>query len=362
MSEIKDLLTETASRLFAKACTRELMEEAERGVWPQSLWAALDEAGLTAAARSEDRGGSGADLADLGALVRTIGRTGAPVPLVETLLAERMLAAAGLPCVDGVATVGPVVESDHLSLRRDGNDWMLSGTAHRVPWARNAAAVVALAASDDLTRTVVVRNPTVSHRDSNYAGEPRDTLSFDAVRVAAADVSEPGGFDRQQLQLAGALFRAVAMTGALETALALTVKYAQERVQFGRPIGKFQAVQQQIAVLASQVAAAVVAAQGAIDAAAKGAAAFEIAAAKTRIGEAAGVAAAIAHQVHGAMGFTHEHSLQLSTRRLWAWRDEFGSECEWAEWIGKAVAKVGSAGLWAYVTNPDPAVTGVPAT
>ena len=136
------------------------------------------------------------------------------------------------------------------------------------------------------------------------------------------------------------------MTGALETILSLTVRYAQERVQVGRPIGEFQAIQQQISVLASHVAAAVAAAQGAIDRAARSDADFEIAAAKTRIGEAAGISAVIAHQVHGAMGFTHEHSLQLSTRRLWAWRDEFGSEAEWAEWIGRAVARVGGSGLW----------------
>ena len=131
------------------------------------------------------------------------------------------------------------------------------------------------------------------------------------------------------------------------------MQYAQDRSQFGRPIGQFQAVQHQLAVLASQVAAANAAADAAMDAASKGPALFEIAAAKARIGEAAHIANGIAHQVHGAMGFTHEHALHRSTRRLWAWRDEFGTEGEWAEWVGQVAARVGGDGLWAFLTSDD---------
>jgi acyl-CoA dehydrogenase len=284
--------------------------------------------------------------------VRTAGRAAAPVPLIETFLAEQMLAAADLPTVDGPLTIGPVMSADRLDLWRHNHGWVLSGKIRQIPWARHAVALVALAESEDGCRTVVVRNLPVAEHGANYAGEPRDGVSFSEKSISDEDVSLASrGWNPDRLQLAGALFRAVAMTGALETVLALTVRYAQERVQFGRPIGKFQAVQQQISVLASQVAAAVAAAQGAIDRAANDEAAFEIAAAKTRIGDAAGIASAIAHQVHGAMGFTHEHSLQLSTRRLWTWRDEFGSESEWAEWIGRAVTRVGGAGLWPYITS-----------
>ena len=187
----------------------------------------------------------------------------------------------------------------------------------------------------------------------NYAREPRDTLLFDNHPLAPDAIAPPGtGLRYDDLFFRGALFRAVAMAGALETVLELTVNYAKERIQFGRPIGKFQAVQQQIAVLASQVAASSAAAEAAIDAATEGPAFFEIAAAKARIGEAAGIVAAIAHQVHGAIGFTHEYSLHRSTRRLWAWRDEFGTETEWMAWIGSTVAKVGGEGLWPFLTAP----------
>ena len=58
-----------------------------------------------------------------------------------------------------------------------------------------------------------------------------------------------------------------------------------------------------------------------------------------RVGEAAGTGAAIAHQVHGAMGFTYEHTLHHATRRLWAWREEFGNETYWAMRLGRMVAE-----------------------
>jgi alkylation response protein AidB-like acyl-CoA dehydrogenase len=130
----------------------------------------------------------------------------------------------------------------------------------------------------------------------------------------------------------------------------MTVTYANERVQFGRPIGKQQAVQQMLAILAGQVAAC----GGAADIAGT---AFDtldlmaIAAAKVRAGEAVSIAAPIAHQVHGAIGFTEEHRLHFFTRRLWAWRDEFGSERHWSAILGRHAISAGSDGLWPLVTS-----------
>jgi acyl-CoA dehydrogenase len=124
-----------------------------------------------------------------------------------------------------------------------------------------------------------------------------------------------------------------------------------ERKQFGRPIGSFQAIQHQLALLAGHTAAAGSAAANAFRAADGGDAAFEIAVAKVRTGEAAGLGAGIAHQCHGAIGFTYEHSLHFVTRRLWSWRAEFGAESEWAARIGHDVARRGGEELWAYVTG-----------
>jgi len=149
----------------------------------------------------------------------------------------------------------------------------------------------------------------------------------------------------------GALARSVQMAGALERALQLSLQYANERVQFGRPIGKFQAVQHLLAQQASHAAAASAACDAALDASAGHPDPFLVAVAKARVSEAAGQGADIAHQVHGAMGFTREHSLHNVTRRLYAWRDEYGNEVWWQRWIGRRVSAQGADALWPMLTR-----------
>ena len=131
-----------------------------------------------------------------------------------------------------------------------------------------------------------------------------------------------------------------------------STRCANDRVQFGRPIAKFQAIRQQFALLVEQAAASVAVESAAIAVAAdRPSAAFAIAAAKIRAGEAAGKVAEIAHQVHGAIGFTHEHSLHRLTRRLWSWRDEFGTESQWSPDLGKEVMAAGAEALWPTITQ-----------
>ncbi len=149
----------------------------------------------------------------------------------------------------------------------------------------------------------------------------------------------------------GATVRSMQIAGALETVLALSVAYANERVAFERKIGKFQAVQQNLARLAGETAAALAAAGSAADTIAQSAGAddtllLEAAAAKIRSGEAAAEGASIAHQVHGAIGFTKEHVLHRFTLRMLAWRDDFGSESYWAERLGSMIAARGADKFW----------------
>jgi alkylation response protein AidB-like acyl-CoA dehydrogenase len=349
MSETQ-LLTDSAGRIFGDLCTRECAETAEAGTWPAALWNALSETGLAAAAVTEARGGAGAGLADLCALGRVAGYHAAPVPLVETWLAELMLAAAGLPVMDGPLAAGPVLRRDSARLERRNGRWMLSGELRRIPWARNAEALVLSADADGGARTVVVHRAGAQVEGWNYAREPRDRVQLDRCVVADEWVGDANrGYGRAAVFFRGALFRTQQMAGAMDRVLELTVGYAKERVQFGKAIGKFQAVQQQIAALASQVAAGTAVAQAAAEANAQSLARFEIAAAKARLGEAVAVVAGVAHQVHAAMGFTHEHALHRSTRRLWSWRDEFGTESEWQAWVGSVAATLGGEALWPYV-------------
>jgi len=149
----------------------------------------------------------------------------------------------------------------------------------------------------------------------------------------------------------GALLTAARMAGAAARALELANEHAATRVQFGRPIAAFQAVQQMLAQLAAQVAAvgaAVDFAAGAI-AASQSDALLPAATAKARASEATGLITELAHQITGAIGFTREHALHRHTRILWSARDEWGSERFWQHYIGRRALQADGK-LWRFAT------------
>lgn len=359
MSELTDMLVDSASRLFGDLCVAAIYDSVSAGQWPAALWQAVHEAGLASALDPDADTPTLLPLELRAALARTSGGHAVPLPIAETLLAHSALVQAGLAIPAGPLSVAAALAGDRLTLQRDGDGWRLSGQLHRVPWGRDAAAIVALAEHAGQIHTVSIPRQTPARLEASYAGEPRDELRFDQLPLAAPQVGAAGqGLGRQPLLAEAALLRSAQMVGAMQTALDATLTYTGERVQFGRPIGKFQAVQQQVAVMASHVAAASAALQAAVDAAQRAsdageAALFEIAATKLRASEAAGHAITVSHQCHGAMGFTREHALHRSTLRLMAWRDEYGSEAEWAAWIGRLVAAVGGEQLWPMVTEPE---------
>ena len=220
----------------------------------------------------------------------------------------------------------------------------VSGKAQRVPWGDLCAhAVVAGEYEGKGVLGLVSTAGAVRGVEKNLAGEPRALLAFDAAPLLGfASLDDAAA----RLEAEGALYRSVQMAGALERTLEYCLQYANERVQFGRPIAKFQAIQHMLAQLAGQVAAASAAADAAVEASRTVPDAFAVAVAKSRAGEAAGKGAEIAHQVHGAMGYTREHNLHYSTRRLWSWRDEFGNESLWQGRLGRMVAAQGADALW----------------
>ena len=132
---------------------------------------------------------------------------------------------------------------------------------------------------------------------------------------------------------------AAQMAGAMQRVLEMTLQFANDRQQFGRPLGKFQAIQHQLAVMAEQVLAARMAAQIGCSAAGNHPGEMEAAIAKARASEAAVDVVALAHSIHGAIGFTADYDLQLFTRRLHAWRLQAGSESYWQGVLGLAVLK-----------------------
>src|SRR3954451_25344022 len=351
------MLLDSMTRLFEDKSTKAVIDQAETGVFADDLWRAVAETGVPLAALPESAGGADAEWSDLFAVLRVAGRYAAPIPLAETMLAGWIAASAGLELSDGPMTVGPVLAADVLSVTQEGNGWVLSGQAGRLPYAFHATKTILIADGADGEMAVALDGTGEAEvtPGRNIANEPRNTLTFTGVRLSADAVAPLGKCaSREALYRRGALARAVMMSGALERAMDLAVGYAQERVQFGRPISKFQAVQQNLAVLAGQAAAAVAAANLGIEALGRTSPereTFLIAVAKTRVGEAATLACEIAHQVHGAIGFTKEYALQLSTRRLWSWREEFGPDPEWAARVGTLACARGADALWPTLTD-----------
>ncbi len=312
----------------------ELLEETAAEILSRDdPWPALLESGLALAGVPEEAGGSGGTLADAAAVLRAAGRGGAAVPLAETgWLAGRLLAEAGLPVPPGALTAASGdVETDGRTL---------TGTLRRVPWARSAHRIAVLA--DGLVAVVDPAHARITE-GANVAGEPRDDVVLSGVRAEAA---APCGADAAELRRRGALARAVQLTGAMGRALDLSVRYAGEREQFGRPLARFQAVQQMLAELAGEATVADVAVRAAVRTPDDPVA---VAAAKANASRAAGAVAAIAHQVHGALGVTGEHVLRTVTLRLWSWRDEYGNETAWADDLGAAAAA--AADPWAFLTG-----------
>jgi len=330
---MRSLLQETIERLLADAVTPDLLRISETGAWPDKLWAEIEALGLPLAAVPEDLGGAGATWTDIFVVARACGAAAAPVPLPEAILANSLLAAAGLePPESGVIVLAAGSAEEPLT---------------EVPWGRHAQW---LALQDVTSGHIALHSMNGAQivAGSNVAGEPRDTVTL-APGSLVARAATSASIDT--VLLGGAMLRSAQMAGALGRLTALCADYANERIQFGRPIGKFQAVQQQLAVLATQAAAAVAGAEAAFLMATPTPDILTTAAAKAVSGEAAGKGAGIAHAVFGAIGFTHEHSLHFLTRRLWAWRAEYGSDAFWAGRLGQAVGAAGDDGLWPMVTG-----------
>ncbi|MDI6912484.1 acyl-CoA dehydrogenase family protein [Nocardioides sp.] len=342
------------SLVTALLASRPLGNELEVSEWHANVWRQLEDTGLSLVGVPEEAGGQGGSIAEITTVVRLTGRHFARVPVAETaILAGWVLAEAGLSIPSGQLTVS-LAGDPTFSLIGLGAERVISGSASRVPYATTAARVV-VSARDEFGDLWVASLPAADLEltpGQNLAGEPRDGVSCVYLPVQHQDLARVPSHVLETAHLRGALARGAAMVGAAERALDLTLRYARERVQFGRPLGKFQAIQGLVAEQSGEVAAAAAALDTAVEAMLTGRdVEISVAAAKTRIGSAASRASAIAHQVHGALGMTDEHPLHLATLSMWSWRDEYGRDSEWAITLGRSVAEAGGAGVWPLLTS-----------
>ncbi len=371
LSEDQVALRDAAASLLGDACSSTRVREVADSDRHRddALWAAMAEQGWPAVERSDDEGGLGLGLVEVAVLCEQLGRHLAPVPFAGTVVTHGAIASAlASGALEGEASLGDVDgaewarrlstgeatgavawsrRADAVRARREDGTWRLTGRSDPVidgPLAdillvfaetEGVPAIFALAAEDGGTRS---RDEPAMDRTRSIGWlelDNRPALWLGDDRVADAVL------DR-------ALVAACAeMLGAADVVLAMTVQYAQDRVQFGRPIGGFQAVKHRCADMLVDVegmrSSAYYAAWavGARDPEATVAAA----AAKVWCSDAARRVMASGLQVHGGIGFTWEHDLHMFLKRSQLDQVTFGDAAHHRDRIANILRSRVEAGL-----------------
>ncbi|MDF8334608.1 acyl-CoA dehydrogenase family protein [Novosphingobium cyanobacteriorum] len=320
MSEQQKMLSDMVDSLFAELGSSAAVIDA---------WDRIEELGLPSLLVAEVQGGFGGSWDDARVVFRLAGYHALSLPVVEAVIANLIASPHG---AEGRGTIASASEGRFA----DGH---FTGVVKGAVASEGASFIVA--PSLDGGALVLRTADGLRQARETLSGEARDVWMFDGA---------PAKHSKVDLFRLGAFARVAQISGALDGALSLSVDYVNERKQFGRPLAKFQAVQQNLATFAGEAAAANCAAVGAAQGLGRGAGGFEVASAKLRANRAAGTGAAIAHQVHGAIGFTNEYCLHRLTRKLWTWRSEFGGDSFWSAYLGKQVLERGADLFWADLT------------
>ncbi len=342
MSEIKDMIVEVVEKIFKHHLSKEVVDLLEEGMWAEDVWQILEENGLLQITSSELAGGAGGDIDDLLSLYPLIGKYAAPIPFVETTMANYMLEQIGLLTSHSKVTYS--IEKQEVI--QNGNT--ISGTLSNIPWARHVDELVLIV--DNQLVHISLEKASITPQ-TNLAAEPRDRITLQNAKIIQATTLTLDQLNK--LILLDTAAKNAIISGAIEKANDLTVKYTKEREQFGRPIHRFQLVQQHIAILAGEAVITTTAIENMIAQLLSNDGFSEVGYTRIRLDEAAKVVAASAHQVHAAIGVTHEHSLHHYTRRLWAWRDEGYTVNYWKREIANQLLKTESTDIWTYLTNPQ---------
>ena len=327
MTSDLELLCDMADRLFRD------LKDADTS--PEETWNAVNEAGFPKIFQKEEEGGFAGDWATAFPVLRLAGYQRLNAPLAECLVAAWVWREAEEPLGDDLTVAAARTEGQIDGGRFTGKLAGVAGGAsvrHVIGYAEGALFLAAVSDAADVKER------------SNPDGSRSDILAFDNAPVKTGPASS-------DIMLWSALAHTALIAGATDAVLELSIDYANERQQFGRPIGKFQAVQQALAECAEESAAVNCAGQAAARAAMLDDPSFEIGAAKARGSRAAVNAARIAHQIHGGIGFTQEHVLHRYTSRLITWSSAYGNEGYWNRHIGEYAAALGGAQIWPEITS-----------
>ncbi|MBM9463581.1 acyl-CoA/acyl-ACP dehydrogenase [Aeromicrobium sp. YIM 150415] len=319
---------------------------------PRAAWDVLESLGMTRVGIPEDRGGSGGSWQEAAIILRAMAAVSADAPLVETSWgAGWLLAAAGL---DVPAEPLSVVPLDALASRRSDGAYVVTGRVDGIGAAALARGLVVMLPQDgpgsmialiDAGRVQVVPGETI-------AGTSRDAVEFHDLVLSPAELT-PAPVSYRDVALRMSVAMLAQAVGAADRAERLSIEYVTTRVQFGRALSKFQAVQHRVARLAAAARFLHTASTTAVDVLSRDeddSSAFLVVVSLVAAHEAIGEVAAQAHQLHGAIGFTQEHALHRSTTRLWTWRQELSDGRRWITELADALPGRAPADAWAQIS------------
>lgn len=325
---------------FARELT-ELIENLTKGVDDardgqlSEHWSQVSELGLAAIGIAEEASGSGGELNDLVVVIRELARVGIGTPIVEASAAAFAIGIAEPDTFDSIV-VNHVVNSTGPTLTADLGS---------VPFAAFAGRLVIVGDSEVAVVPLSQAGVTIDP-DVDLAGLPAGRVRLTAATCHV--IQQPPGVADVIERLA--IARSAALLGSAYGAYELTRRYVAQREQFGAPLIKIPAVSAGLAQMSVTIRNAQSAVDRAIALAVAGVAPIQrfsaVASARIATARMATLVARTAHQLHGAVGVTHEYELHRHTRKLWAWRDADWAERVWSGRLGAAVMSVDEPTLW----------------
>jgi acyl-CoA dehydrogenase len=342
MSDTARMLDDTAERLLSRHFATASRGSAESAA---ALLAEVREAGLDLILAPEDSGGLGAGILEASAIAHRWGYHAAPWPIVDMLLLKELAAVPAAEIPEGAALA--VVEDHSISRGK----WVAPAASLRVGASvigETASALIACVHDQDGELALARFDPATAETKASMAGEAVAVLDLYTATPVAVHTT---GLRFDELMAKGALLTASATIGATLRLLEITIEHANTRKQFGKPLGKFQAIQHMLAEAAAEHVVAQASTRSAVAALDAGRLApLKWRAAKIQSARAATVVAAAAHQILGAIGFTEEHVLHHYSKRLWAWRDDWGREAQLKQNVGND-ACANADRLWSWMVD-----------
>ena len=342
MTNELDIILETASKIFSKYITHELRYDFNDNPSLMKLWTDIEEQGLTKIIVKEDFLGSALPFTSILPVIQMSAKMGVPLPFTETVICNYLFSELNLEPPTGMITFA--LDTQNIKITNN----KISGNLLSVPYLNLTNKIILVQEIDDVKHFIFIENKNGSLKNKkNFLSEPRFDLNIkDCEILNIQKLSLDINFNH-----IGSIVRSAQMVGSMEKVVNLSIDYCSQRVQFGRSLSKFQAIQHQISEMAVELAASNAALSSLkitnklmpnLD---------DIAILKIRTGIAAGKLIAISHQVHGAMGFTKEYELSYFTKNLNSWRNDFGNETYWQNILGKNFLEKTNLSLWEYLTN-----------